>query len=46
MDVYYLHLLENPKSLIAKIFGLFTLKIENQDEYHFIIQCSITSIPR
>ena len=22
MDVYYLHLLENPKSLIAKIFGL------------------------
>ncbi len=44
IDTYLLHFLENPDSLIVRIFGIYTLKIANQDDYHLIIQPNLVSL--
>ena len=44
IDTYLLHFLENPDSLIVRIFGIYTLKIANQYDYHLIIQPNLVSL--
>eukprot|EP00347_Sterkiella_histriomuscorum_P004969 403358396 len=42
---YKNHLQENQKSLMAKIYGLFSLKIENQSKVYFIIMQNLDIYP-
>ena len=44
---YVQYLASNRKSLIAKCYGVFSLKIDNEnDEYHFIVMRNVSGFPR
>ena len=37
---YTLHLLDNPRSLLARIYGIYTVKMENIEPVHVVLMGS------